>query len=90
MGKDNKSVSLLHLSMGFQARKDLGALMTTLLFALTSYGFGIYLDNFASYNQLYGSIGAILILMLYIWLNANVLLLGFELNAAIAKLKREV
>ncbi len=65
-----------------------GALVTTFLFALTSYGFGIYLDNFAQYNQLYGSIGAILILMLYIWLNAIVLLLGFELNASIAKLKQ--
>ena len=65
-----------------------GALMTTLLFMLTSYGFSIYLNYFASYNQLYGSIGAILILMLYIWLNANVLLLGFELNAAIRKLKQ--
>jgi membrane protein len=74
---------------GFSSFFSAGALMTTLLFALTSYGFGIYLDNFASYNQLYGSIGAILILMLYIWLNANVLLLGFELNAAIAKLKKE-
>ena len=46
------------------------------------------IDNFGSYNQLYGSIGAILILMLYIWLNAIVLLLGFELNASIAKLKQ--
>jgi membrane protein len=66
-----------------------GALVTTLLFMLTSYGFTLYLDYFATYNQLYGSIGAILILMLYIWLNANVLLLGFELNAAIGKLKQD-
>ncbi|MGB0254859.1 MAG: YihY/virulence factor BrkB family protein [Flavobacteriaceae bacterium] len=75
---------------GFSSFFSAGALMTTLLFALTSYGFGVYLDNFAQYNQLYGSIGAILILMLYIWLNAIVLLLGFELNASIAKLKQSV
>jgi membrane protein len=75
---------------GFTSFFSAGALMTTLLFLLTSYGFGVYLDNFAQYNQLYGSIGAILILMLYIWLNAIVLLLGFELNASIAKLKQSV
>jgi membrane protein len=73
---------------GFSSFFSTGALVTTCLFALTSYGFGVYIDNFGSYNQLYGSIGAILILMLYIWLNAIVLLLGFELNASIAKLKQ--
>lgn len=73
---------------GFSSFFSMGALVTTSLFALTSYGFGVYIDNFSSYNQLYGSIGAILILMLYIWLNAIVLLLGFELNASIAKLKQ--
>lgn len=73
---------------GFSSFFSAGALVTTFLFALTSFGFGVYLDNFAQYNQLYGSIGAILILMLYIWLNAIVLLLGFELNASIAKLKQ--
>ncbi len=73
---------------GFTSFFSTGAIVTTCLFALTSYGFGVYIDNFSSYNQLYGSIGAILILMLYIWLNAIVLLLGFELNASIAKLKQ--
>jgi len=36
-----------------------------------------------------GSIGALLILMLYIWLNSNILLLGFELNGALYNLKRK-
>ncbi|MEM6720644.1 MAG: YihY/virulence factor BrkB family protein [Bacteroidota bacterium] len=62
---------------------SIGALLTTVLIILTSYLFGIYIANFSQYNQLYGSIGALLILMLYIWLNANILLLGFELNASI-------
>jgi membrane protein len=73
---------------GLSSFFSLGALATTFLFAISSIGFGIYIDNFSSYNQLYGSIGAILILMLYIWINAIILLLGFELNASIAKLKR--
>ncbi|WP_416442239.1 YihY/virulence factor BrkB family protein [Leeuwenhoekiella sp. A16] len=66
-----------------------GALMTTLLFLLTTYLFGIYINNFSNYNQLYGSIGALLIMMVYIWLNSNLLLLGFELNAALYQLKNK-
>ncbi|MBC9797891.1 YihY/virulence factor BrkB family protein [Sinomicrobium weinanense] len=66
-----------------------GALLTTILFVLTSYFFGVYIENFSQYNELYGSIGALLILMLYIWLNSNILLLGFELNASLRSLKRK-
>jgi len=65
-----------------------GALLTTLLFILTSYFFGIYVDKFARYNELYGALGGLLILMVYIWLNCNILLLGFELNATLSRLKR--
>ncbi len=66
---------------------SLGAIVTTLLFMATTYFFGVYINNFASYNELYGSIGALLILMLYIWINSNILLLGFELNATIKSLR---
>ena len=65
-----------------------GALLTTILIIATTYLFGFYIDNFSRYNEIYGSIGALLILMLYIWLNANLVLLGYELNASIAKLKK--
>ena len=64
-----------------------GALMTCLLVLLTTYLFGIYIENFSQYNQLYGSIGALLIFLFYIWLNSSVLLLGFELNATLNRLK---
>lgn len=66
-----------------------GSVLSTVLFGLTSYGFGIYVLRFAKYNQLYGSIGTLLVLMLYIWINCFILLLGFELNALIHKLKRK-
>jgi membrane protein len=46
-------------------------------------------NEFAQYNELYGSIGTLLILMLFIWLNAIILLLGFELNASIFSLQRK-
>lgn len=67
-----------------------GALMTTLLFLLTSYLFGVYVEKFARYNELYGALGGLLILMVYIWLNSNILLLGFELNASLNSLRKNV
>ncbi|WP_338410291.1 YihY/virulence factor BrkB family protein [uncultured Flavobacterium sp.] len=66
-----------------------GAVFTTILIIGSSYLFGIYVEKFARYNELYGSIGTLLVLMFYIWINCMVLLLGFELNAAINKLKRK-
>ena len=67
---------------------SIGALLTTLLIMLTSYLFGIYINNFSQYNELFGSIGALLILMFYMWLNANILLLGYELNASLNRLRK--
>ncbi|MCK0109367.1 YihY/virulence factor BrkB family protein [Flavobacteriaceae bacterium S0825] len=68
---------------------SVGALFTTLLILLTSYLFGVYIENFSKYNELYGSIGALLILLFYLWLNSNILLLGYELNASLQQLKRK-
>lgn len=67
---------------------SIGSVFTTLLIILSSYVFGIWVVKFSKYNELYGSIGTLLILMFYIWLNIMILLLGFELNATIQKLKR--
>jgi membrane protein len=67
---------------------SVGALLTTLLIILTSYLFGVYINNFSQYNELYGSIGGLLILLLYLWLNSNILLLGYELNASLQYLKK--
>ena len=66
-----------------------GAVFTTFLVLISSYIFGVYVEKFARYNELYGSIGTLLVLMFYIWINCMVLLLGFELNATISKLKRK-
>lgn len=64
-----------------------GSVLTTLLSILTFYLFSFYVTEFAQYNELYGSIGTLLILMLFVWLNAIILLLGFELNASIYALR---
>lgn len=65
-----------------------GALLTTILIIVFSYLFGIYVTYFSTYNELYGSIGALLILLFYLWLNSNILLLGFELNATVRMLRK--
>ncbi len=65
-----------------------GAILTTLLILVNFRIFAIYVKRFSQYNELYGSIGTLLILMLFIWLNSIILLLGFELNAAMIRLKK--
>ena len=66
-----------------------GALLATFLVWLTSYLFGIYVTDFARYNQLYGSIGTLMIIQLWIFVNAVGLIIGFELNASMAEAKRQ-
>lgn len=61
-----------------------GATIATILSILTSVAFSFYVDNFGSYNKLYGSIGTIIVIMIWIQINAFILLVGFELNASIA------
>lgn len=64
-----------------------GAMLATVLSIITSWGFSFYVDNFGSYNKLYGSIGTLIVLMVWIQLNCMILLIGFELNAGIAVLR---
>ena len=65
----------------------IGTVFTTVLIVLSSYFFGIWVVKFSKYNELYGSIGTLLVVMFYLWINCMVLLLGFELDASINKLK---
>jgi len=62
--------------------------VTAGMFIVSTLLFGVYVNTFSNYNELYGSIGALLILMLYIWVNSVILLLGFELNMILNGLKR--
>lgn len=61
-----------------------GATLGTILFILMSMGFNLYIEHFSRYNALYGSIGAMIIFLLWIYLSCYVLLIGFELNTSIA------
>ena len=60
-----------------------GSILATGLAILTSLGFTYYINNFSSYNKLYGSIGTLIVVMLWLYLNSLILLIGFELNASI-------
>jgi len=66
-----------------------GSSLATLLVILTTLGFNFYVDNFARYNVLYGSIGTLMVILLWIYFNAISLLVGFELNASIHNAKIE-
>ena len=64
-----------------------GATLATILSIITSWGFSFYVDNFGNFNKVYGSIGTLIVLMIWIQLNCLILLIGFELNAGIAVLR---
>lgn len=66
-----------------------GAILTTVLFVLTTYLFAIYARNFARYNVLYGSIGTMILLMVWVNVNVYLLLFGNELNLAIRRVRLE-
>jgi membrane protein len=66
-----------------------GSTLATALTILSTLGFSYYVNNFSNYNQIYGSIGSIIVLMVWIYINSFVLLIGFELNASIELLRQE-
>lgn len=67
-----------------------GSILAAFLMIVFTAGFSYWVSNFSNYNELYGSISTVLILMLLIYFNSLVLLIGFELNVSINSLKYEV
>ena len=65
-----------------------GSMVATILSVVMSVGFAYYVNNFGNYNKLYGSIGTLIVVLLFIYFNSLVILLGFELNASIHQAKR--
>ena len=64
-----------------------GAVIATFLTILVTLGFTAFVDNFGRYNLLYGSIGTIMVIMIMIFLNSLVVMIGFEINLSINTLK---
>lgn len=67
-----------------------GGFVGVLLWVLASIGFRFYVSNFGSYDQTYGSIGAVIILLLYLYISSLTILFGAELNATLVRLKEEI
>ena len=66
-----------------------GSVLATVLMLITSFALSWWVSNFARYNQLYGSISIVLIIMIFIFINSLILLVGFELNVSIYSLKSQ-
>jgi len=64
-----------------------GAVLAVLLWAVASYGFSLYLTNFANYNEVYGSIGAAIAMLIWLYISAFLILLGAEVNLHLAARK---
>ena len=65
-----------------------GSSLATLLIILTSLGFNYFLTNFGQYNKVYGSIGTLIVILIWLYINSFVLLIGYELNVSIKKAKK--
>ena len=64
-----------------------GSSLATFLLIATSLGFNYFVTNFGQYNKLYGSIGTLIIILIWLYINSLVMLIGYELNVAIRKAK---
>jgi membrane protein len=87
------SVNVLY-QVGNQDRKkwiwrSVGTSVATAMIILLSLGFSYFIGQFASYNKLYGSLGTLLITLVWVNANSTMLLLGFELDASIIRAQRE-
>lgn len=88
------TVSILYRYGPAHAKKwkffSAGSWLATVLAFLTMWGFSFYINNFSSYNKIYGSIGTLIVIMIWLYLNSLILLVGFELNASVDLSKRSV
>lgn len=79
---------LYNVGMGARRRRrwrffNAGATLATLAFIVASIGFAYFINNFANFNKLYGSLGTLMVLLIWLNFNCTLLLVGFELNVSI-------
>ena len=83
---------LFHLGPALKSKWKLfspGSIFATIFIIITSIGFNYYIQNFSQYNKIYGSIGTLIIILLWMYFNSIILLTGFELNASISNAKKK-
>ena len=69
--------------------RSAGSTLATVLTIVVSLGFAYFVNHFGQYNKLYGSIGSLIVIMLWIYFNSIIILIGFELNASIHNARQE-
>lgn len=67
-----------------------GSSLATFLIVITSLGFNFFLNNFAQYNKVYGSIGTLIVILIWLYINSLVILIGYELNVSIRKARKTI
>ena len=83
---------LFHLGPAIKSKWNLftpGSILSTIFIITTSIGFNYYINHFSQYNKIYGSIGTLMIILLWMYFNSIILLTGFELNASISNAKEK-
>ncbi|HJN64464.1 MAG: YihY/virulence factor BrkB family protein [Flavobacteriales bacterium] len=83
---------LFHLGPALKSKWKLftpGSIFATIFIIITSIGFNYYINHFSQYNKIYGSIGTLIIILLWMYFNSIILLTGFELNASISNAKQK-
>ena len=84
--------TLFHLGPSIKSKWKLftpGSILATLGIIITSIGFNYYINHFSQYNKVYGSIGTLMIILIWMYFNSIILLTGFELNASISNAKEK-
>ena len=61
-----------------------GAIFSTIGLVVVSMGFAFYVNNFGNYSRVYGSIGAVIVLLTWLFLLAIIIIMGGEINATLA------
>ena len=67
-----------------------GSIFSTIGWLIVSFGFSFYIDNFNNYSRFYGSLGAVFILMTWLFLISMIIILGVEINFVIAEIKNKI
>ena len=83
---------LFHLGPAIKSKWNLftpGSIFATIFIITTSIGFNYYINHFSQYNKIYGSIGTLMIILIWMYFNSIILLTGFELNASISNAKEK-
>jgi membrane protein len=84
--------TLFHLGPSLKSKWRLftpGSIFATIFIIITSIGFNYYINHFSQYNKVYGSIGTLMIILIWMYFNSIILLTGFELNASISNAKQK-